>query len=443
MTSGDKDADRTVEETASTDVEPVADDIETEETAEEDGAEESGSGGRGILVGFLLLVILGLGGYASLPYWRQAIPEPYRSYLPDLPPSENRRLIAGMEDTVKTNTAELDRLRAEVKALRGEIEEIGDAASPTGGSTVAEIGALKERFTALEARLRAIAAGAPAGASGAAGAPAGGDVLHRLDLIAGRVEQQAEAIKAMTAKADQKSTVQKDELAEISRRLDMVEATRAEAASVLRLSDRINDVEKLARAMASRHDASLANLLAVVQLRAKAADGQPFDAELRTARALADDKPAFDALAGGFTDLAGKGVATTAALRHSFDALSVTAAQAAAAPQGDSLLDKSIGRVTGLITVRRLDGKDESKTVPAILARAETFLNAGDLNGAVKELKGIEVASAAAVMKPWIARAEARVALDAALSTLTSDALARVAASAMQNAPAENRKKGS
>ncbi|MGE4529305.1 MAG: hypothetical protein AB7D00_13135, partial [Rhodospirillaceae bacterium] len=59
-----------------------------------------------------------------------------------------------------------------------------------------------------------------------------------------------------------------------------------------------------------------------------------------------------------------------------------------------------------------------------------------------KELKGIEAASAAAVMKPWIARAEARVALDAALSTLTSDALARVAASAMQNAPAENRKKG-
>jgi len=429
MTSGDKDADQTAEETASTEMEPVVTDdaaADAEDVTEDEGAEEAGSGGRGLLVGFLLLVILGLGGYASLPYWRQAIPEPYRGYLPDLPPSENRRLITGMEDAVAANRAELDRLTAEVAALSAKVGDTGGAG---------DLGALKDRLSALEARLSA-----PSASGASALSSLSADSAHRLDLLTAQVEQQAESLKTVTAKVDKTST---DEIAAIAKRLDAVEANRAEASSVLRLSDRINDVEKLARTMASRHDASLANLLAVVQLRAKAADGLPFDAELRTARALADDKAAFDAQAADFTAFAGKGVATTAALRHGFDALSVTAAQAAAAPQGDSLLDKSIGRVVGLVTVRRLDGKDESKTVPAILARAETFLNAGDLSAAVKELKDIAVPGAAAVMKPWIARAEARIGLDAALSTLTSDALARVAASAMQQAPAENRKKGS
>jgi uroporphyrinogen-III synthase len=318
--------------------------------------------------------------------------------------------------------------------------------SPEAAPARGEIAALKERMIGLEARLRVAASGgASAAAPGAIALPpasaAAADLLHRIDLLAGRVEQQAEATKALAAKEDQRALQHKDAIAELARRVDSVEASRAEAASVLRLSDRINDVENLARAMASRHDASLANLLAVVQLRAKAADGLPFDAEIRTARALAEDKAAFDALAGGFAAQAGSGVATTVALRRGFDALSATAARAAAAPQGDSILDKTIGRVTGLVTVRRIDGKEEGKTTTAILARAETFLDAGDLSGAVKELKTIDAPAVAAALKPWIDRAEARVALDAALSVLTSDALARVAASAMQ-APAPAQKKG-
>ena len=447
MTTDDKDAKREEAEIAAATVattEADGDPAEPDETDDAGGDESVGSGGRFGMATFVLLAFTGLAGYAALPYWRGHVPEPYRSYLPNLPLSETRALIGGLEGNVAANRTELERLRTEVKTLRGEVEEFADAVSPDGGNARAEIGALKERIVGIETRLRIVSLGTPAvgaGSTTALASGAVGDLLHRIDLLAGRVEQQADAVKALTARADQKTVLQKDAIAELTRRLDAVEATRAEAASVLRLSDRINDVENLARAMASRHDASLANLLAVVQLRAKAADGLPFDAELRTARALAEDKAAFDAQANRFADQAGGGVATMVALRRGFDTLSATAARAAVVPEGDSILNKTIGRVTGLITVRRIDGKDESLSVSAILARAEIFIEAGDLSGAVKELKTIEAPTVAAALKSWIARADARIALDAALSTLTADALARVAACATQT-PAPAQKKG-
>jgi len=432
----DKDVER--DETASAPTPATAEaDAQTEadEAAHEDVEDEthsSGSGGRVATIAILLLVIAGLVGYASIPYWRDKVPQPYRSYLPDLPASETRTLIANLEQNVDANRTELARLSAEVKTLSSEVEDVTDAVSPVSGNATLEIGALKERLSAMDARLRALSSGAPAAPTSGAASGATGDVQHRLDLVAGRVEQLAENTKTLSGKVEQKGMAQQDQVEELAKRLDRVEATRAEAASVLRLSDRINAVEDMARAMVSRHDASLANLLAVVQLRAKAADGQPFDAELRTARALADDKPAFESATGEFSGAAGKGVATTAALRQSFDQVAASAARAAAAPKGDSLLDKTMARVTGLVTVRRIDGNTDTQSVDSVLARAEAFLEAGDLVSAVKEVKSIEDPAVAAALKPWIARAEDRVALDAALSTLTSDALARVAASASQ-----------
>lgn len=415
---------------------PVAAEAEAEREAEEAHAEEveeeapSGGSGRSATVAILLAVIVALAGYASIPYWRDKVPMPYRSYLPDLPASETRTLIADLEKNVDANRTELARLRAEVKTMGGMIEDVTDAVQPPSGNVVAEIGALKERLAALDARLGSLAvAGGSGGSQPVAGA---GDLPHRLDLIAGRVDQLAENVKGVTAKIDQRGIAQRDELEAVSKRVAAVEASRAEAASVLKLNDRITEVESMARAMVSRHDASLANLLAVVQLRAKAQDGQPFDAELRTARALADDKPAFDAKAAPFAAAAPEGVPTVAALRQGYARTATAAARAANAPAGDTLVDKTLARVAGLVTVRRIDGNAETDSVGAVLTRAERLLDGGDVAGAVKELRSIQDPAVAAALKPWLARAEARAQLDAALSTLTADALARVAASAMQ-----------
>lgn len=402
------------------------DDAHVEETEEE---ASSGGSGRSATIAVLLAVIVGLGGYASIPYWRDKVPMPYRSYLPDLPASETRGLIADLEKNVDANRTELARLRAEVKTMGGMIEDVNDTVAMPSGNVVAEIGALKERLAALDSRLGSLSLGA---AAPQATGGATGDMPHRLDLIAGRVEQLAENNKTLAGKIEQRGIAQRDEVEALSQRLASVEASRAEAASVLKLNDRITEVENLARAMVSRHDASLANLLAVVQLRAKAQDGEPFDAELRTARALAEDKPGFEAGVAPFAAVAAEGVPTVAALRQGFDATATAAAKAANAPKGDTLVDKTLARISGLVTVRRIDGGAEADTVAAALVRAERLLDAGDLAGAVKELQGIADPAVAAALKPWIGRADTRARLDAALSTLTADALARVAASAMQ-----------
>ncbi len=422
------------------DSKPGDDAPETADT--EDAATAKSGGGNGALVGVLMLAVAGLGGYASLPYWRDKVPEPYQSYLPEFPQSQTAIKMVDLQAAVDSNKAEVAKLQAELLAVSAQLEAAQSAEPSADLSAV--VADLQEKVAGLTQRVVSLAETPVPNGKGATTvtrAELGDAVRHRIDLLAGKVEEQAETIDGFIAKMEEAQAGLVDGFDKVNTRLENVELTRADASSVLKLADRIGDVEKLAKAMVSRHDASLANLLAVVQLRAKAADGLPFDAELRTARALAEDKTEFDAKAGAFETMAGKGVATTAALRTAFDVLSATAAKAAAAPQGDNLLDKTLGRVMGLVTVRRMDGKDDGPSVNAMLARAETFLNAGDLAGAIQELKAIEAPAVAATLKPWLERAEARLALDAALSTLTADALARVAASAMQ-ADVSAQKKG-
>ena len=100
------------------------------------------------------------------------------------------------------------------------------------------------------ARLRAVASGAPApeGAAPQVAPGATGDIQHRMDLIAGRVEQLAENNKGLASKIEQRGIAQHDEFETLAKRVDTIEATRAEAASVLKLNDRISEVENVARA---------------------------------------------------------------------------------------------------------------------------------------------------------------------------------------------------
>jgi len=460
MSSGDTtnskgpEDEKKVETTDVVQAEPVVDqdperDLDIDSSPEEDAQAHSAedktekSGGGFGLVFFLLLVIAGLAGFASLPYWKDKVPQPYQSYLPEFPQSQTATQLANLSAAVEANKAEVAQLQSELATVSKELAAAKAEAKENsiGGMVDSTVSALQEKVDGLALKLMELGS-APKAEPGKKSAPVttiSDAARHRIDLLAGAVEKQAKEMNAFMGDVMKESEALQDAFGKLDSRLETVELTRAEASSVLKLSDRINDVEKLARAMVSRHDASLANLLAVIQLRAKAADGLPFDAELRTARALAANKAEFDAQADKFADMAGKGVATTTSLRTAFDVLSATAAKAAAAPQGGSLVDKTVSRVMNLVTVRRMDGKDDGPSVNAMLARAETALNAGDIAAATAGLKAIEAPAVAATLKPWIERAEARVALDAALSTLTSDALARVAGSAMQNEVAEGR----
>jgi hypothetical protein len=81
--------------------------------------------------------------------------------------------------------------------------------------------------------------------------------------------------------------------------------------------------------------------------------------------------------------------------------------------------------MAALVTVRRTDVAD-GPSVDAILVRAETALDAGDLSGALsalEELSGPPADRAA----DWIAAAKARLTVDDAVSKLRGAALSSVA----------------
>ncbi len=97
MTTDDKEPGRDEAKDAAATVaaDPVDEPGAEPEDAVADGEEapSGSSGGQLALAGFIVLAFAGLAGYAALPYWRGHVPEPYRSYLPDLPQSETRSLI--------------------------------------------------------------------------------------------------------------------------------------------------------------------------------------------------------------------------------------------------------------------------------------------------------------------------------------------------------------
>ena len=75
-----------------------------------------------------------------------------------------------------------------------------------------------------------------------------------------------------------------------------------------------------------------------------------------------------------------------------------------------------------LVTLRRTETAD-GDDIDAIVNRAEAAANAGDLPGAVAALGALD-GDPAKVAQPWIAEAQARIAVDRAVRSLQSRALA-------------------
>ena len=177
-----------------------------------------------------VVLIAGLAGYATLPLWKGSRPQALQPYAESLLPA--------VGDS------------ADLTALKAEVAEIG-ASLGTLGTTVA---ALDRRLSALE---EAAAATTP---TEDAPPPAQNGRLEALEAAVSRL-QEAPAVEAVDLSPLQAS------LTALRERLAELEASRAPASAVLSLSERVSQVEDLARASSSRQDRALAFLLAVGQLR--------------------------------------------------------------------------------------------------------------------------------------------------------------------------------
>jgi len=358
--------------------------------AAETPARKSHAAAIAILV--LLAAVVLLAGWGSLPLWADRLPAPLRPYaealIPAPPAPQQSEAVAelrAMVEGLRTDLAATERAVATLRSRLGDLEN-RPAAVPSGdGDMAAEVAA---RLAEVEARLADLA--------------------------------------ATTGEANLS-----EEIRALEERIGEIAANRAPASTVLGLSERVAQLEGAVRKAVGRQDKALAFLLSVGQLREAINSGRPFDAQLRAAAAVAPEGVAVSAVTAGFADYAGRGVPTKIALQQRLEALSAQAIRADARPEdGDSWINRTIDRLSQVVTVRRTDGTAVGDSPAAVTSRAEAMLAEGDLGAAVAEIAKLD-GPAAAVLAGWLADARARLAAEDGIAELTGEALARVGAQAM------------
>ena len=188
-----------------------------------------------------------------------------------------------------------------------------------------------------------------------------------------------------------------------------------------RLTEKLTDIRRSANA-----DGAI--LLAGLQLRDAVKGSGPFEAQYDALEALSAKDEKLSSIISPLQPYAATGVETLEELRASFPPV---AAQVVAVERGsdagDGWLSGAVRRIAEVVTVRPV-GMVEGDAPGNAAARAEFYLNGGDLASAVKELDSLSP-DAAAAAAGWKAKAEARLAVDQALgqvADLVADRLGKL-----------------
>jgi hypothetical protein len=228
------------------------------------------------------------------------------------------------------------------------------------------------------------------------------------------------AVTAQPAAPAQPAALQA-RIAELQQELD--DAHRAEAAAgavavqgaaTQALNQRLDRIEAYERKAGRAASAAVA----AGALADAAQTSRPFAGELDALQRLMPDS----SLVAGLRPLAQAGAPTRAALAAEFPAVAARAATAARQPRRDAgLIARALAALSTLITLRRVD--DLTGGSPdAILARAEQRVNDGDIEGALLQMRALPPRALAATAD-WRERAQRRVAIEAGIASLRTEAL--------------------
>ena len=245
----------------------------------------------------------------------------------------------------------------------------------------------------------------------------------------GRLEAAAGA--AGTAASQDDVTALAGQLESLASRVDQAGSqagSQAEArqAALDGLAERVEALAAAAPSVVPGAASNVALVLALLQLRDAVEGSAPYGAELELVRAaLGDASPEVGAILVPLEARAAAGLPSLVTLRLGY---SETAREIVVAGTGDpdgGVMASVLRHLADVVTVRPL-GQVPGAGAEAIAARAEAYLQAGDLAGAVRELTGLDGAAAAAA-GPWIGEARARLDAETALKGLVARALSALA----------------
>ena len=311
--------------------------------------------------------------------------------------------VARLDEQVQTLSTQLQTLTETVRAVQ--------SSATRGGPQPAETAAQRAALASLQTQTEAMTADFAALSRTVTGI---GQRLSALDTLRGELDSLRSAVGSTETRLNEMARTVLDgrgqdtrQFAAMSERLD-------------RLEGRQSETRRSAGAEA-------ALVLAIGQLRDAVASGGPFDSALDGVRLLIGTPggavtEALDTL----SPLGATGVPPTGTL---FDDAHRAARQAATSlhetPDGD-WIDRTVGRVAGLVTIRRTDAEADLSDPMNALARFEALADKRDLAGAAAQANAIAVPTVRDALSDWLERAKARLAVDRALGVLEDFAITQL-----------------
>ncbi len=347
------------------------------------------------IIGLVAAVIVLAGAVISLPFW----------------PEEVRVLWRGQAVIPPAPTPALD-----LQAVQAAASAVAEAAVETARRD------LTARLDDLEKRLRALsttAAEKPAGSD-----PAVAELRGRVEALEGR-PAAAPTTAAPSPETDKEMAVLRAEITTLHTALQALDqSVTGQREQTKALGDALttrNAGEQ--KALVAARAAAVIGVAA--RLSAALDSGLPFAADLALLAPLAQGDAKLTEVAASLQPYAQAGVASRAALAASFPAM----AKAALADDvaDNSFGERLLGKVRGIVSLRRVGDDVQGDSAEAKLARAEAALNAGDLVKAVDLVKSLPAQTSKAT-QAWLARAEAHLAAKRAIDALAAHAISLLGA---------------
>jgi uroporphyrinogen-III synthase len=367
------------------------------------------------LIGVVAAVIVLAGAVVSLPFWPEDIRAMWRGRgVAPGPMTAGVDLQAVRADAAAVANAAIDAARRDLVARLDELDKrLGalsaaanqrPAADPTGGPAIAE---LRSKVEALAKQVAEPPAASPQQAQPAGPpSPQAVDADKEIANLRREIAVLQTAQKALNTALDQAVAGQRDESA---KQREQTKAL-AEAVGVRGTADK----QALALARASAVIGVAARLSAALD------SGRPFAGDLDLLAPLIQGDGKLSEIVNGLTPYAQAGVASRTALRSEFP--NVARATMAEDLADDSFGERLLGKVKGIVSLRRVGDDVQGDSVEAKLARAEAALAADDLAKAVELMKSMPAQTNKATSS-WLTRAQAHLAAKRAVDQLSAYAV--------------------
>lgn len=361
------------------------------------------------VVGLFAACLVLAGALITMPYWPADIRALWQGQgAAAAPPAPGIDLQQVRQDAAAVANASVEAAKREISTRLDDLDKRVRAASaaiaerPAGsGAPDPAIADLRSKVEALEGRAAGAATPAPATA---APAPAAPNPEQEKELATLRLE--IATMRNTVQTIDQTIATQRDQTKLLA---EAVDKARGEASAR-------NAGEQ--KAMSAARASGLIGVAA--RLSAAVASGLPFANDLALLTPLAQGDAKLTESANALQAYAQTGVASRPALVAEFPAV----AKAALADDlaDDSFGERLLGKLRGLVSLRRVGNDVEGDGTEAKLARAEAALDAGDLPKAVALVKTLPPQTSKATAG-WLARAEAHLAAKQAADQISAQAV--------------------